>query len=114
MAEVRRDDKTTTSRSPDADPAPHFVLTLHGIRTHGHWQNRLGALLRDAGSAAKVRHFKYGVFPVTSYAAPFLRWVNVLRFRRYLERLARANPGARIDIVANSFGTYIVGRTLAQ
>jgi tetratricopeptide (TPR) repeat protein len=98
----------------DRRPEVHYVLTLHGIRTHGQWQERLGALLRGAESSVEVRHFKYGVFSLISYAVPLLRMINVWRFRRYLERLARKHPGARVDIVAHSFGTFIVGHSLKK
>jgi tetratricopeptide (TPR) repeat protein/pimeloyl-ACP methyl ester carboxylesterase len=114
MSATEFDSDPTESGRPDDNSTTHYIVTLHGIQTYGQWQDRLGALLRDAGSAAKVRHFKYGVFSVFSYFVPFLRWINVWRFRRSLEDLARANPGARIDIVAHSFGTYIAGQSLAR
>jgi hypothetical protein len=109
---------------PDAGRAPgpgddhvqglHYVLTLHGIRTKGAWQENLGELLKQQSPSTRVEHFKYGVFSLFSYVIPFLRWINVWRFRRYLEDLARRHPGARIDIVAHSFGTYIAGHSLAK
>src|SRR5437868_7049380 len=80
-------------------PAEHFILTVHGIRTFGQWQERLGALLGAAGSPATVEHFHYGVFSVLAYMVPFLRWIRVLQFRRYLAQLASDHPGARIDVV---------------
>jgi hypothetical protein len=94
--------------------APHFILTLPGIRTYGQWQNRFRTLLEGEGSTAQIIHFNYGVFSLISYILPFLRWIKVWRFRRYLKSLARTHPDARIDIVAHSFGTYIVGHSLKR
>jgi hypothetical protein len=116
MVEERPDVAATPGPGENRNPETHYVLTVHGIQTYGFWQERLGALLQQASPSTKVRHFKYGVFDLLSYALPFLflRWITVLRFRRHFERLALANPGARIDIVAHSFGTYIVGHTLLK
>jgi tetratricopeptide (TPR) repeat protein len=114
MVEKRPDVAATPGPEENRNPETHFVLTVHGIRTHGQWQERLGALLQKEAPSAQVLHFKYGVFSSLAYAFPLLRMINVWRFRRHLEQLAGTHPGARIDIVAHSFGTFIVGHSLAK
>src|SRR5690242_12215144 len=114
MPETRLADHPTTTHEdhPKDRVATHIILTVPGIRTYGQWQSRFGALLKREGCRAEIRNFDYGVFSLFSYVLPFLRFIEARRFRQALESLARPHPNARIDIVAHSFGTYIVGRSL--
>jgi hypothetical protein len=91
---------------------PDVVITVHGIRTFGGWQNRLAALLRLARPTVRVSSYGYGYFSAIAFAIPFLRWIEVRRFRSRLLQVFRANPGARVSIVAHSFGTHIVAWAL--
>lgn len=95
--------------SIDPSPANHIVITVHGIRTYGGWQARLHRLLEARQPGIKVCNYKYGYLPLFTYFVPFLRWLPTRLFRREIIRLASDNPGARIDIVAHSFGTSMVG-----
>ncbi|MDG3007891.1 hypothetical protein [Paludisphaera mucosa] len=97
---------------PQVAPPAHIILTLHGIRTFGEWQERLEKLVTEPG--VEFKHFRYGVLSLISYAVPFLRWIRVRLFRRSLRDLARRHPDARIDVVAHSFGTYIAARAIAS
>jgi hypothetical protein len=109
------------SPQPDhAEPSPpaggtraarHLIITVHGIRTFGQWQERLEKLL-PAEEGLTVKHYHYGYFSVIAFILPFLRWLTTRRFRRELLREAQANPGARIDLVAHSFGTHLVAWAL--
>ena len=91
---------------------PDLVVTVHGIRTFGGWQNRLAALLRQARPDVRISSYGYGYFSAIAFAIPFLRWIEVRRFRSRLLQVFRANPGARVSIVAHSFGTHIVAWAL--
>ncbi|WP_457337562.1 hypothetical protein [Rhizobacter sp. P5_C2] len=91
---------------------PALVVTVHGIRTFGGWQNRLAALMRQARPDARISSYGYGYFSAIAFAVPFLRWIEVRRFRSRLLQVFRANPGARVSIVAHSFGTHIVAWAL--
>lgn len=91
---------------------PDLVVTVHGIRTFGGWQNRLAALLRQARPGVRISTYGYGYFSAIAFAIPFLRWIEVRRFRSRLLQMFRANPGARVSIVAHSFGTHIVAWAL--
>lgn len=92
----------------------HIVVTVHGIRTFGGWQTRLRRLIERANPAIEVQAFIYGYFSAIAFLIPPLRWLIVRHFRIALERLRTNNPTARIDLVAHSFGTYLVGWALAK
>jgi hypothetical protein len=85
----------------------HLVVTLHGIRTFGQWQERLEILLREADPDIDVYHFKYGYFSILAFVIPPLRWLVTARFRQALLHIAKARDWQRIDIVAHSFGTHL-------
>jgi pimeloyl-ACP methyl ester carboxylesterase len=92
----------------------HFVITVHGIRTFGAWQERLEALVRPVDPSIAFKHYKYGYFSVLAFLVPFLRSLVTNRFARDFSAFASQNPGARIDIVAHSFGTYIAAHALKK
>src|SRR5688572_18797931 len=87
----------------------HLVITVHGIRTFGHWQERLESLLRDAQPGITVKNFKYDYFSSIAFMVPFLRWIVTRKFRRDLLHSVNEEKWDRIDLVAHSFGTHIVG-----
>ena len=94
------------------EPVNHVVITVHGIRTFGQWQERLGRLLRGR-PGMHLAHYQYGYFSMIAFLIPILRWLVTRRFRAEVLRLASKHPGARVDIVAHSFGTHLVGHGLA-
>jgi hypothetical protein len=84
------------------------IVTVHGIRTFGQWQERLGELLRTSGFEGPILHFKYGYFSSVAFLVPPLRFLIVLRFARYMKLLQALYPRAMISFVAHSFGTHLV------
>lgn len=106
--------------APEAD---HLVVTVHGIRTFtGSWQQRFEKILRktqeeESSSSAEqnrlsVCHYSYGYFSAVALLVPVLRWMVARHFRHWLVNQVEANPNARIDLVAHSFGTYLVASSL--
>ena len=89
--------------------ATRVIVTVHGIRTFGRWQERLGELLRTSGFDGPILHFKYGYFSSLAFLIPPLRFLIVLRFARYMKLLRALYPDATISFVAHSFGTHLVG-----
>lgn len=91
----------------------HLVLTVHGIRTYGRWQERLESLLRAELRKSKskidldVRHYRYGFFTLFTFILPFFRNLAVRRFRAHLNAALDDGPYARIDVVAHSFGSFL-------
>lgn len=100
----------------DAETASpkHVIILVHGIRTFGDWQNRLGALLKSKEPEAEVHVYKYRYFSTFAFLLPPLRRRVVKKFRDYLLSNTDSWRTARVDIVAHSFGTYIVARALAM
>ncbi len=90
----------------------HLVVTVHGIRTFGHWQERLEALVREREPGARVHHYKYGYFSCIAFMIPPLRWLVTRGFRRALVATCASGSWDRIDLVAHSFGTHIVAWAL--
>jgi outer membrane protein OmpA-like peptidoglycan-associated protein len=84
-----------------------IVVTIHGIRTHGQWQERLTALLNAADPTIDVVNYKYGFFSTLAFIVPLTRSLITRRFRREFVELVRTNPDAEFDIVAHSFGTHL-------
>ena len=91
----------------------HLIITVHGIRTYGDWQDELKKLLETAEPGVTVRMFRYGVFSSLAFLVPPVRWLMGRQFRRFFDQEIRsAPPGARIDLVAHSFGTYLAASAL--
>ncbi|MDL1888649.1 hypothetical protein FBQ96_03525 [Nitrospirales bacterium NOB] len=86
----------------------HLIITVHGIRTFGQWQERLAKLIRSAEPTARVCNYHYGYFSIIAFMIPFLRWIVTRRFRHALIAEASNANWDRIDIVAHSFGTHLV------
>jgi hypothetical protein len=93
------------------DPRP-VLITVHGIRTFGQWQDRLKKLVTAANPNIEVKEYGYGYFSVVAFLIPVVRWLAVIGFRRRLKLLLKTHPGAPVSIVAHSFGTHIVARAL--
>jgi tetratricopeptide (TPR) repeat protein len=92
---------------------PHLVITVHGIRTYGDWQDELKKLLEAAEPGIVVRMYRYGFFSSLAFLIPPLRWLVGRQFRKFFENEIQLAPeGARIDLVAHSFGTYLAASAL--
>lgn len=93
-----------------------LIVTVHGIRTGGDWQERFEQLvqssLRPLNQNVTVFNYKYGFFSLLAFATPPLRWLVTRRFREELVRATGTVAWDRIDIVAHSFGTHLVAKAL--
>ncbi len=89
------------------NPQRHLVITVHGIRTFGQWQERLERLVQSREPSIKVYNYHYGYYSILAYIFPPLRWLMTVRFRRALIKEAERAQWDSIDIVAHSFGTHL-------
>lgn len=89
-------------------PRKHIVVSVHGIRTYGQWQERLGLSLRASDSEIEYHAYTYGYFSILAFLIPPLRWLVVRQFREALLRICHRNADARVDLVGHSFGTHII------
>ena|GEM_PF-2915901 len=93
----------------------HLVITVHGIRTYGNWQADLKGLLEAAEPGITVLNYQYGYFSSLAFLVPPLRWMVAWRFRRFFAHAIESVPeGSRIDVVAHSFGTYLVASAVPK
>lgn len=90
----------------------HLIITVHGIRTFGQWQERLEDMAEAEDDAISVVHYKYGYFSAVAFLVPFLRSLLVRRFARALKQYCKQHSWKRIDIVAHSFGTFLAAKGL--
>jgi WD40 repeat protein len=90
----------------------HLVITLHGIRTFGGWQDRLQRLVKEADKDIEVRSYRYNYFSSIGFLFPPARWLVTRRFRKELIRTCAEESWDRVDIVAHSFGTHIAAWAL--
>ncbi len=95
-------------------PMRQLAISVHGIRTFGNWQERLERLLaaNSVDRQLTIINYKYGYFSTVAFIVPFLRWLVVRRFRRFLLEIARREQWDRIDLVGHSFGTHIIAWAL--
>lgn len=91
-----------------------LIMSVHGIRTFGDWQERLERLLQaeGAGRELTVINYKFGYFSVLAFVIPFLRWLVVRRFRNIFIDAVKSQQWDRIDLVGHSFGTHIIAWAL--
>ncbi|MBI3300930.1 MAG: alpha/beta hydrolase [Deltaproteobacteria bacterium] len=94
---------------------PPVVVSIHGIRTHAHWQKRLG----DTLGRVSIPHytFDYGWYGLPRFLIGRSNRYIVERFyadyRTLIERrdlqIDLDSYTRRPSVIAHSFGTYIVG-----
>jgi hypothetical protein len=103
----------------DRPAAQILVVTIHGIRTFGEWQDRLAAALAEESRIRGLNppislSYRFGYFSALALAVPLLRRAEVSRFRGWLERILLDYPEHSVRIVAHSFGTFVTAHTLLK
>jgi len=88
------------------------VLAVHGIRTFGLWQNRLGSLIASRTSGIGFSAYKYGYFSMFAFLIIFFRNREILRLKNHIKSLFTKHPGVNFVIYCHSFGTYLVANAL--
>lgn len=96
------------------DLAETVIVLIHGIDTAGEWQDRVAAQLSEEHQV-HAYPIGYGVVDYIRFWIPFFTRTS---FVRIVEEKLRAvqvlHPGAKICVVAHSFGTYIITRLLKE
>lgn len=99
----------------------HLIISAHGIRDFGFWQDRLERIVREEASILdqdpvqiQVDSFKFGYFSLIAFLLPFARWYVTRRFTRMLERVSQEDHWDRIDFVGHSFGTHVLSYGLLR
>jgi uncharacterized CHY-type Zn-finger protein len=93
-----------------------WVLTLHGMNTQGVWQEDLNWLVsRSYGRMVPVAIYKYGIVrpgAVLKFRQRILTRGLVSRIRRLTGETTAAGFGQIPDVIAHSFGTWLLGHAL--
>jgi serine/threonine-protein kinase len=89
----------------------HVVISLHGIRTSGVWQKQLSSALSSEGFV--YAPLDYGFFRAIQLVLPFMR---EQKMKWFMEQCSTATKGYHDppSIIAHSFGTYLVARSLEK
>lgn len=91
-----------------------LVISVHGIRTHGLWQERLGRLLANSAPNIEVEAFKFSRLESIALLMPFLSRSIIRRFYETLLQHLNSKKYERIDIVGHSFGTHVIASALER
>ncbi|MGZ4159782.1 MAG: hypothetical protein ACXVNF_03130 [Neobacillus sp.] len=90
------------------------LLTVHGIRTFGDWQNRLQKLISSRVSGIEFSSYKYGYFSAFAFLIPFLREIETRRLTGHLRSTFARNPNQSFVVYCHSFGTFQVAHSLQK
>jgi hypothetical protein len=93
--------------------AKRVVWVLHGIRDPGNWTSVLAKTIADEGGDVRGVAKSYGLFSLFEFLAPFSRHSKVRWFMNEYLRLRADYPNAVLDMVAHSFGTYLVCKAIS-
>jgi hypothetical protein len=102
----------TVTRQPS--DIEHVVILVHGIRTHGEWQQILRREFSQVGIVLAPTN--YGYIDVVRFLLP-VPWFRKSAIEKVsdLVRSVKLNyPKARISFLAHSFGTYVVANMLTK
>lgn len=88
------------------------VISLHGIRTRGVWQKYLASALAKEGFIPVP--LDYGFFRGIQLVLPFLRDRKVHWLLEEYTRVTKEYNAETPSIIAHSFGTYLVAKTLEK
>ncbi|HEX6900396.1 MAG TPA: hypothetical protein VF789_11805 [Thermoanaerobaculia bacterium] len=95
-----------------------WLLLLHGMNTTGVWQGRFHWILSCSyGRMIPVAPYKYGNVKVGAFI-PWLQRRHMHRLVKQIGELARdakdGGFGERPDVIAHSFGTWLLGHALRE
>src|SRR4051812_41006374 len=90
----------------------HLIVAVHGIRTYGHWCYHLKRRVNEVEPNALVEAYRYGYLSALGFLLPPVRILLANRFRKTLKKKIESENWQRVDIVAHSFGAYLVARSL--
>jgi CheY-like chemotaxis protein len=88
------------------------LITLHGIRTYGNWQEKMQKDIRDRSSSFIFFAVKYGFFHIFAFLIPLFRKQILQNIEFSLEKIINDNHDKNIHIIAHSFGTYLIVKFL--
>ncbi|ELJ8533668.1 response regulator [Vibrio cholerae] len=88
------------------------LITIHGIRTTGKWQDTLEKLVKENSREVESMPIKYGFFSLISFLIPSLRNYVSKKIETKIHSVLDQSKHEKVILVAHSFGTYIAARAL--
>lgn len=91
-----------------------LLITFHGIRTFGDWQEQLEKQLFKKTNNFESERMKYNFFSIFLFIIPFLRQFVVNHLLKDFENILKNNSEKEIYIIGHSFGTYLAIKLLEK
>lgn len=88
------------------------LITIHGIRTTGKWQDTLEKLVKENSREVENMPLKYGFFSLISFLIPSLRNYASKKIETKIHAVLDQSKHEKVILVAHSFGTYIAAKAL--
>lgn len=92
--------------------AEKILISVHGIRTYGQWQENLSKEIKRYSKSFESFEVKYGFFDILSFSIPPLRNRKIRKISQRISYILAKNPNKEIFLVAHSFGTLIVSESM--
>lgn len=89
-----------------------LFISVHGIRTLGHWQNTLEGTLLNNTSDITFKKYRYNYYSALQLLIPSSRSKIIDDFAKKLTEMVCEYPNSKITLIAHSFGTYITIKAL--
>lgn len=90
------------------------VITLHGIRTYGHWQSRLRELVHFNIMTIPFHTYKYGYASFLALFSSSHHKKEIRLLSNQLNRIFDKNINSTFIVFCHSFGTYLLTETLRE
>lgn len=88
-----------------------LLFAVHGFNTRGEWKNSLATVVTENKERIIYTPWDYGDFKI-KIVNPFCRKNVIKKFKEFYNQKVRNYPGAKICIIAHSFGTIVVSEAL--
>lgn len=89
-------------------PGKNIVVSIHGIRTLGKWQNKFESEVASKLPEFIIKTYRYNYFSCIQLLLPFARNRIIKHFREELIHIINSYPNAEFHFISHSFGTYVL------
>jgi len=105
---------TSSNMSKNRSAGKNIALSVHGIRTLGHWQSKLESSIGKDDRNFIVEKYKYNYFSAFQLLFPKYRKIVINKLSSEIKRLSEKYPDARFTLFSHSFGTYALIKALEE
>jgi len=99
-------------RNKNRTAGAKIIVSIHGIRTLGDWQNEFEKQVVKNVSGYIYKKYRYNYFSSVELLLTSSRKVIVEHFREELITMINEYPDAEFNFVSHSFGTYVLAKGL--